>query len=150
MADNKEVKEVIQSIPSNIDPRIANRLALLQLQELEEKAKERAEKIEQEKSSRQAGIASMVKQREFELAKQSQCNHKKPFGESNLAGQRLHSNTYLYICQMCSKEFHDSEVPLDLRIDAGRVGGPSYISCSLEEMNSFINKFKIKSKFNEE
>ncbi len=125
MADNKEVK-LVQEIPGNIDSRIANRLALLQLAELENAAEERATKLEQQKASRNAGIASMVKQREFELAKQSQCNHKKPFGESNLAGQRLHSNTYLYICQMCSKEFHDNEVPLDLRIDAGRVGGPSY------------------------
>lgn len=126
MADNKEVREVIQSIPSNVDSKIANRLALLQLAELEHAAEERALKSSQEKASKLAGIESMVKTREYELAKQSQCNHKKPFGESNLAGQRLHSNTYLYLCQMCAKEFHDNEVPLDLRIDASRVGGPSY------------------------
>ena len=126
MADNKEVKEIIQNIPNNVDSKIANRLALLQLAELEHALEERQAKAEQEKASRKAGIDSMIKTREFELAKQSQCNHKKPFGESNLAGQRLHSNSYLYICQMCSKEFHDGEVPLDLRIDAGRVGGPNF------------------------
>ncbi len=86
---------------------------------------EEEEAIEQKKNARLAGIKSQVLRREAELAKQSQCPHKKPYGESALAGQRMHSHKYVYICQYCSKEFYDNDVPLDLRIDSERVGGPN-------------------------
>ncbi len=51
------------------------------------------------------------------------CNHRKPWGDSALAGQRLHSGKYCYLCQYCLATFYDTEVPLDLRIDEWMVGG---------------------------
>lgn len=113
-------------IMSNISASLAEQLAQAQLRRLLKEEREEAEKAEQLANSRKAGIESMMKEREHDEAVRRACNHKKPFGESNLAGQRLHSATYLYVCQMCGKEWRNNEVPLDLRIDVARVGGPSY------------------------
>lgn len=105
---------------------VQQQLAALLLKRLAKKDAEEEEVERLKRAARKAGMDAMVKGREMELAKQSQCAHLKPYGEPATAGQRLHSNVYLYICQYCAKEWRGNDLPLHLRVNSDIVGGPNF------------------------
>lgn len=99
-------------------------LLRLQLIKLQREEKERAEAEELARNARMIGMSALIQERENELQHQQACPHLKPNGQSAIAGQRDHRNHYHWICQYCAKEWYDQEVPLHLRVDLARVGGP--------------------------
>ncbi len=110
------------STPSEIQQQLS---ALL----LKRLAKQNAEEEEAERQAREVRRAGMEAVREGmkkKEAEQSQCGHKKPYGESAVVGQRAHSHSYLWLCQYCQKSWKDGELPIDLRINGELVGGPSF------------------------
>jgi uncharacterized protein (DUF736 family) len=95
------------------------------LRSTREEDKETAE-AEIRMKSRKEGAMAMERGRQEEINRQLQCHHKKPNGESAVAGQRLHSHHIQYLCQTCSKEWRDGAIPLELRVPNERVGGPEF------------------------
>jgi len=75
-------------------------------------------------NARKLGATVLDQQRKMELDKQNACPHLKPNAQPAIAGQWDHSGTYHWICAYCSKEWTGGELPLHLRIDMEKVGGP--------------------------
>lgn len=119
--DNENKPTVSESSKS-----VADQLAELQLLELREIQARKLEEKNQLRLVREAGMKSVREGMEKKKQEQEQCPHRKPYGESAIAGQRMHSHKYKYICQYCQKEWTDNELPAPLRINAELVGGPSY------------------------
>ncbi len=133
MPKNKEQQEqenlhdvVLSQALGGGQSEIQQQLATLLLKRLSKQDADEEETIRLRAAARKAGMDAQLKGREQELLKQSQCAHKKPYGEPATAGQRLHSNHYQWLCQYCAKEWIDSELPIELRIDSTLVGGPNF------------------------
>lgn len=105
---------------------VQKQLAELLLKRLSKKDAEEEEAERMKKAARKAGMDAMLAGRKQELDKQNSCGHKKPSGAPAIAGQRLHSNKYQWICLFCSKEWINQELPIDLRINSEQVGGPNF------------------------
>lgn len=85
----------------------------------EEERREMALKV------RKHGAQQMQILRDRELNTQKNCPHMKPGNAgSAIGGQRDHQGNYLWICQFCSKQWKNDELPIGLRIPMERVGGP--------------------------
>lgn len=104
--------------------KLQEQILTLQLAKLQREESQREADEQLAKNARLIGVTAMLQERENELAAQNQCPHLKPNGQSALGGQRDHRNHYHFICGLCAKEWKDSEVPLFLRIDMSRIGGP--------------------------
>lgn len=105
---------------------VQQQLAALLLKRLNKKDAEEEEAERLKKAARKAGMDAMIQGRTQELNKQNSCGHKKPSGAPAIAGQRLHSNKYQWICLFCSKEWINTDLPVDLRINSELVGGPNF------------------------
>lgn len=112
-----------------IDPEklsVQDQLALFELLEKKEAKKKRDEAEAAFQAARKTVMAAQVAGWEAEEAKRASCPHTKPSGRSAIAGQKLHSHDYLWICQYCSKTWKNDQLPAHLRIDSDRVGGPQF------------------------
>jgi hypothetical protein len=101
-------------------------LKQLQIQQLQEVFKEKAEKKDADdrfKAARQIEVAKAI---ELEKAKKRNCPHRKPDAKPNLGGQRDHQGHMHFLCLECQSEWIDGELPPELRIglDGDRFGGP--------------------------
>lgn len=101
--------------------------------EYEEKVRLKGEREEQERvqkeSRRQNAMAMDQRKKDMEAA-QDACSHIKPNRQTNVVGQRDHSNHYHYICQTCQKtwstEKDGEKIPNYLYPDPNMVGGPQF------------------------
>ena len=116
MANNNNV------VPPEID--IDKELKILQLKELQEKRDKEAEEKDIRRKAQLANIQSVKDAMRQTTANQDSCAHKKPSGASAIAGQRMHSHKYLWLCQYCGKQWTGNDLPTHLRIDSELVGGP--------------------------
>lgn len=72
---------------------------------------------------RQGALALEAKKREEEN-KQLTCPHIKPNRVTAIAGQRDHSGNTHFVCQLCSKNWTNNELPNWLTPDSVFIGGP--------------------------
>lgn len=86
----------------------------------------RAEQAEEEEArAAEAKLKMIEEQIREKLAEQAGCRHLKQNGDPCIGAQRVHSGAVVYICQRCSKEWRNAELPDHLAIDHTRVGGPA-------------------------
>ena len=123
--DINEDDLLLSQVVSGSSP-IQQQLAELLLKRLSKKDAEEEEELRMKLAARKAGADAQAAGRAMEIAKQNQCGHKKPYGESAVAGQRLHSHKYLWICQYCAKEWVGMDLPIELRVNSDIVGGPNF------------------------
>lgn len=106
---------------------LRKQLLTLQLRELSESLGEKDEEKALRNRARKAMAEKMEQARKAEIAAQDACAHKKPNGETALAGQWDENKNNILICQYCAKVWNDGKsIPFDLRIDINRLGGPEY------------------------
>lgn len=130
--DNKPVQpplntEVLQKQMSNDENILASvqaQLAVLQLEELQQKRKEQQERKDQDQKMRESRNEAIAYERAQKEALQDQCPHRKPNMQPAIVGQRDHRQHYHWLCQYCQKSWIDNELPTGLRISMELVGGP--------------------------
>jgi hypothetical protein len=120
MAKDTEVREVAPPMT------VEQELAALNLLELKEKREKIAEEKRIHEAARQANMESIKIGMAQKRAEQEACAHLKPFGESAIVGQKMHSHRHIWLCQYCQREWIDGALPAHLRIPAERVGGPTF------------------------
>ena len=97
----------------------------LQYQKLAREEADLEQKQQEQQAARLIGINALNQERQMELERQSVCPHLKPNAQPAIGGQWDHQGHYHWTCLYCAKEWMDLELPVHLRIDSGRVGGPS-------------------------
>lgn len=126
------IQQVIKALAASGAFGQAKSSAQLQLEELQAKKlkKEMDQQEENEENRRKAhaeGARSMEQRRLNELAKQAACNHMLELqGGPAIVCQRNHNRDYMFMCQLCQKEWLNGEVPPHLRIPMDRIGGPLF------------------------
>lgn len=99
----------------------------LQLRELQESLGQKDEEKLIRQNARKMMAEKMEAARKEEVERQDLCPHKKPNGETALAGQWDENKNVILICQYCANVWTDGKkIPFDLRIDMNRLGGPEY------------------------
>lgn len=122
------------------DAEIERRLKYLELQEKEEAFALKQEKKRIELAHRKANALNEENKRRNMEAAQRGCDHRKKNGETYLAGQRDHAGHLHLICQGCMKHFFGPEVPMHLRPDPDRVGGPEVTAAPYERVKEFYQE----------
>jgi len=115
---NEEAEEAIRAAKSPQD-----RLAELQLAELEEKLT--AKKVEDENLRKLRLINALEAKRKEEerVMTQSLCNHRKPNNNPAVVAYRAQDYVEQFICQNCFKEWYGDQVPTGLRPLREHIGG---------------------------
>lgn len=96
----------------------------MEFEKLQREEAEFARRQHEAKQARLIGSEALLKQAEKDKITQQQCPHIKPNAQSAIGGQWDHHGKYHWICAYCAKEWQDNDLPLHLRIDMNKVGGP--------------------------
>lgn len=123
MPKENEPKLLSPEIPSQMS--VQDELALFELIEKKEARAQRDAEKATFAAARKTVMAAQLLGWQQEEARRQSCPHTKPNNRSAIAGQRMQSNNYLWICQYCSKTWLNGALPSHLRIDSDAVGGPS-------------------------
>lgn len=138
MAYNKTPKEdkplLSTELESMSEEAIDLELKKRQLRKEREKDSLEDEIRNQQLRHRKMNALNMDNQRKKMEALQRGCSHLKKNGESYLAGQRDHHGVLHLICQGCMKHFLGHEVPIHIRPDADKIGGPEVVSTPQEQI----------------
>lgn len=120
--ENEKIGDV--EVPKQLS--VQDELALFDLLEKKEAKKRRDEEKATFEAARKTVVAAQLLGWEQEKQKRAQCSHRKPNGRSAIAGQKMQSQNYLWLCQYCAQTWKNGELPVELRIDSELVGGPSF------------------------
>lgn len=96
----------------------------LQLADLQRQKASLQAQEDLDRASREIGASAVKRQMAQTKDTQDHCPHIKPNAQPAIAGQWDHHGTYHWICAYCSKEWKDNDLPIHLRIDMSKVGGP--------------------------
>ena len=99
----------------------------MQFAKLKREEDELERRDNEQKNARLIGISALNQERANELEKQRQCPHIKPNAQPAIGGQWDHQGTFHWTCAYCAKEWTNNELPVHLRIDMSRVGGPNRV-----------------------
>ncbi len=120
-----QVAQVLSAMPTNgPNNEIQQKLMELLLKRLAKQEQTEEDERTTFEAARKTVREAQLKGWEQEKERRKQCSHKKPYGESAIAGQRLHSHSYAWICQYCAESWIDGKLPSELRISGEKVGGP--------------------------
>lgn len=113
-------------MPQGKAEELQEQILRLQLAKLQREEDVRHQEEQIAVSARRIGAEALQHQREEELIRQTACKHFKPNSTPAIGGQWDHRGHVHWICAYCAKEWTDNELPLELRIDMSRVGGPTH------------------------
>lgn len=83
-----------------------------------------AEQVSQFQAVRKAAAMELQKKRNDELAVQASCNHRKEDNKTAVVGSRVSNDAEVFLCQRCAKDWDSHDLPVGLRPQNERIGGP--------------------------
>ena len=120
----KQPTQVSNAVPTQVN--VDELLKQLQVEELLEKKRAKAEAEESNRKMRDSVIEQVKQAEQYKINAQRACSHEKPNKMPNLNGQKDHQGVYHLVCSACQKHFTQHTCPPDLwqKLNFDVIGGP--------------------------